>query len=64
MLQSFEEFMADNVADRETFKIELSRSDWRFCMTVSVPKTPMELGEMLPLVRTLASSVIDAATSR
>jgi Fe-S-cluster containining protein len=54
--------MADNVADRETFKIELARSDWRFCMTVSVPKTPMRPGEMLPLVRTLASSVIDAAT--
>ena len=54
--------MADNVADRESFRIELSRSDWRFCMTVSVPKAPMQLREILPALRTLAGAVIDATT--
>lgn len=49
-----------NTPETETAKIELSGTDWQLTTTVSVPNGPMELKELLPLVRTLADAIANA----
>ncbi|MBI4523612.1 MAG: methyltransferase [Deltaproteobacteria bacterium] len=43
-----------------TSKIELATADWKLQTTVSVPKGPMAVRELLPLAQTLADAVVKA----
>jgi methylase of polypeptide subunit release factors/Fe-S-cluster containining protein len=48
-----------NTSDMETAKVELSGPDWRLSTTVSVPKGPIGVPELLPLAQILTDKVVD-----
>ena len=52
--------MQQNDCETESAKIELTVSDWQFRTTVSVPKAAMRVDELLPFVRTVTDTVVDA----
>ncbi len=50
-----------NTPQSETAKVELSGPEWQLSTTVSVPKEPMRIEELLPLVQTVADAVVNAS---
>jgi Fe-S-cluster containining protein len=48
-----------NMPDAETAQIELSGPGWQLSSTVSVPKGPMAVEELLPLAQILTDKVVD-----
>ncbi len=47
--------------EMESARVELSGPEWQLSTTVSVPKEPMRIEELLPLVQTVADAVVNAS---
>ncbi len=54
---------SDNTADTISVRVELSAPEWQLQTTMSVPKDPITLKDILPLAFSFADAVVDSAAN-